>query len=308
MVDLGWIDGKRRRKAATRANRREAVEWLREARQSHEAGALVSRTPTVAEWFVVYVDEHAEARLRPRTLTNYRRTVERHVLPTLGKQRLDKVRPEHLTRLYRDKIAAGLSPATVRYVHAVIRAALGLAVSWGRIPRNVALLVEPPASAHSEITPLTVEDARALLTAAGGARLGARWVVGLSRGLRQGEALGLWWEDVDLAAGVVRVRRQLLRPDKKGAPLTFGPVKSARSRRTLALPGRLAGLLAEHRVKQAVEREAAASWADDRLVFATAAGTPVDHRNDAREFKALCERAGIRRTGCTTCGTPRPRC
>ena len=157
----------------------------------------------------------------------------------------------------------------------------------------MALLVEPPASAHSEITPLTVEDARALLAAAGGVRLGARWVVGLSLGLRQGEALGLRWEDVDLTAGVICVRRQLLRPDKKGAPLTFGPVKSARSRRTLALPGRLAELLAEHRDKQAVEREAAMTWADDRLVFATAKGTPIDHRNDAREFKALCERAGI---------------
>jgi integrase len=56
---------------------------------------------------------------------------------------------------------------------------------------------------------------------------------------------------------------------------------------------RLAELLVEHRDKQAVEREAASSWADDRLVFTTAAGTPVDHRNDAREFKALCERAGI---------------
>lgn len=78
----------------------------------------------------MYLDEHAAARLRPRTLANYRWTVERHVLPALGKLRLDKVRPEHLTRLYRDKVAAGLSPATVRYVHAVIRAALGLAVSW----------------------------------------------------------------------------------------------------------------------------------------------------------------------------------
>ena len=118
-------------------------------------------------------------------------------------------------------------------------------------------------------------------------------MVGLSLGLRQGEALGLWWDDVDLAAGVIRVRRQLLRPDEAGAPLTFGPVKSARSRRTLALPGRLAELLTEHRDKQAAEREAAGGWADARLVFATVAGTPVDHRNDAREFKALCRRAGI---------------
>lgn len=203
------------------------------------------------------------------------------------------MRPEQLTRLYRDKVAAGLSPATVRYLHAVIRAALGLAVRWGRIPRNVALLVEPPAAAHSEVAPLTVDEARLLLTATSGFRLGVRWVVGLSLGLRQGEALGLWWEDVDLPAGVIRVRRQLLRPDEAGAPLTFGPVKSPRSRRTLALPGRLAELLAEHRDEQAAERDAAETWAEPRLVFATSDGTPVDHRNDAREFKALCERAGI---------------
>lgn len=294
MVDLGWIDGKRRRKAATRATRREAVEWLREAQHSHEAGALVSKTPTVAEWFTVYLDEHAAARLRPRTLANYRRDVERHVLPTLGRLQLDKLRPEHLTTLYRLKISTGLSPATVRHIHAVIRAALGLAVRWGRIPRNVALLVEPPASEHSEITPLTVDEARALLIALRGTRSEARWVVGLSLGLRQGEALGLWWEDVDFGDGVLRVRRQLLRPAAKGAALTVGPVKSARSKRTLALPAPLAKLLREHRVRQAAERLAAGGeWADERLVFATSAGTPVDHRNDAREFKALCERAGI---------------
>jgi hypothetical protein len=57
----------------------------------------------------------------------------RHIVPTLGKQRLDRVRPEHLTKLYREKVAVGLSPATVRYVHAVIRAALGL-VRAGRYP------------------------------------------------------------------------------------------------------------------------------------------------------------------------------
>jgi integrase len=293
MVDLGWVDGKRRRKAATRATRREVVEWLREAQQAREAGALISKTPTVGEWFAVYLDEHASARVRPRTLANYRRDVERHVLPTLGRVQLDKLRPEQLTQLYRQKTAAGLSPATVQHVHAVIRAALGLAVRWGRIPRNVALLVDPPASEHSEITPLSVAEARQLLGALKGTRSQARWVVALSLGLRQGEALGLWWEDIDFEAGVLRVRRQLLRPAGKGKPLAVGPLKSARSKRTLALPAPLANLLREHRAHQAAERLAAGGWADERLVFTTSTGTPVDHRNDARDFKALCERAAI---------------
>jgi integrase len=119
-------------------------------------------------------------------------------------------------------------------------------------------------------------------------------VVGLSLGLRQGEVLGLWWEDVDFDGGVLRVRRQLLRPAGKGQPLTTGPVKSARSKRTLALPAPLAKLLREHRARQAADRLAAGgAWPDSNLVFTTSACTPVDHRNDAREFKTLCERAGI---------------
>lgn len=118
-------------------------------------------------------------------------------------------------------------------------------------------------------------------------------MVGLSLGLRQGEAPGLWWEDVDFEGGLLRVRRQLLRPAGKGEPLTTGPVKSARSKRTLAVPAPLAKLLREHRARQAADRLAADAWADTNLVFTTSTGTPVDHRNDARELKALCQRAGI---------------
>ncbi len=57
------------------------------------------------------------------------------------------------------------------------------------------------------------------------------------RGLRQGEALGLWWEDIDLPARVLRVRRALQR--RRGGRLVLAAPKTARSRRTIPLPAQL---------------------------------------------------------------------
>ena len=122
----------------------------------------------------------------------------------------------------------------------------------------------------------------------------ARWLVGLSLGLRQSEALGLWWDDVDLDAGTLRVRRQLTRRRTNGEEIGFGPLKSARSARVLALPPTLVDALRRHRDRQAAERESTASWADPRLVFASTVGGPIDHRNDTRAFKALLIDAKVR--------------
>jgi integrase len=183
----------------------------------------------------------------------------------------------------------------VPLLHANIRRALNVAVKWGLLVRNVALLVDPPPRQHHEVMPLTTDEARAFIAAASGDRLAARWVVGLSLGLRQGETLGLWWEDIDLAQGIVRVRRQLQRDRHSDGTLSFGALKTARSRRTLSLPGPLIRGLEVHRRQQEVERaEARYGWADPRLVFATPLGTPIDPSNDNRAFKRLLARAGLR--------------
>lgn len=81
-----------------------------------------------------------------------------------------------------------------------------------------------------------------------------------------------------------------------GEAPSFGPLKTARSRRTLVLPEPLVASLRRHRERQAAERAAAAKeWGDPRLVFATPIGTPLDPSNDARAFQALLKRAGVRR-------------
>ena len=120
----------------------------------------------------------------------------------------------------------------------------------------------------------------------------ARWLVGLALGLRQGESLGLWWDDIDLNAGLLRVRRALQR--QRGGGLVFTDPKTQRSKRTLPLPAPLLTALRDHQQEQAKEQITAGSlWRGSLCVFTTPVGTPVDPRNDYREFKKLLARAGL---------------
>jgi integrase len=294
-VYFGFIDGKHARRATVRKDKNAAKEWLKATLKEKEQGVLVAKSVTVAAWFDRYLIEVAQPKLRASTYANYRRFFDLHLRPALGTVKLGKLEPQHLARLYQAKLNDGLSPASVRYLHAVIRRGLNMAVRWGLVARNVATLVDPPSLPFHEVAPLNLEEARTLLTAARGDRMEARWVVGLSLGLRQGEVLGLWWEDIDLVAGVLRVRRQLLARRKVNDELTFGPLKGGRSSRVLSLPPSVAEILLDHRDRQDRERaECGQPWGDERLVFTTRDGRPVDHWNDYRAFKNLLVRANVR--------------
>jgi hypothetical protein len=83
------------------------------------------------------------------------------------------------------------------------------AVKWGLIARNAAALVDPPRVRRPETKSLTFDQARSLLEAVRGDRLEALYTVALTIGLRQGEALGLHWQDVDLGARTLTVRTTL---------------------------------------------------------------------------------------------------
>ena len=150
-----------------------------------------------------------------------------------------------------DQIAAGIPPRSVAHHRAVLRNALNVAMRWGLIGRNVATLADAPPVPEREVRALGPADARALLAAVEGDRLEGLFTVGLAVGLRQSEALGLRWDDIDMGAASLRVQRTLQRVDGK---YCFLEPKTARSRRTLALPQPLVGALRQHRARQRRER------------------------------------------------------
>lgn len=116
------------------------------------------------------------------------------------------------------------------------------------------------------------------------------FVLMLGCGLRVGETLALRWSDVDLEFGSLTVRRKVRR--HKGQ-LVFGEPKSARSRRTLVMPGIVIGHLRRHRAAQREQRLAAVVWKDEDLVVTTTIGTVVDQRNLWRRWETIREALGL---------------
>jgi integrase len=170
---------------------------------------------------------------------------------------------------------------------------LGQAEKWGLVSRNVAKLVDVPRVKRVEINPYSPPEARAFVEAIKGDRLEALFYLALALGVRQGEALGLSWGDIDLDAQELTVRTALQRIDGE---FRLVEPKSAASRRNLALADSVVEILKAHRTRQLEERlQSGSYWQDTALVFTTPTGGPLSDGHVRRRFYKILAGAGLRR-------------
>ncbi len=288
-------EGQRDRRHVSAAKRAEVVRKVRALEQQRDSGIAqaAGRAPTVAEWLGHWLDTIAIRKVRASTLQGYRGRVSTRIVPALGHHRLDRLQPEHLEAWYLELEDEGLAPATILQLHRILSRTLKVAMQRGKIARNVCSLVDAPSLRRDEVVPFSATEARSLLAAARGLRNEARWSVALALGLRQGEALALRWEDIDLDSGTLTVKRSMQRLVGKG--LVFDEPKSRASRRAIMLPNGLRDALRAHRAAQLEERLAAGSeWQENGLLFAQVNGRPIDPGSDWKSWKALLALAGVR--------------
>ena len=290
-VDLGWQDGKRRRKTLYGRTKREVQDKLRETLHRTEKGLPpIPEQETVGAFLRRWL-EIVRGKVRPRTHKSYEQVVRIHLEPGIGRVRLAKLTPLDVSAWFESRHAAGVGGRTIHYARAVLRAALNHALKWELVSRNVASLTDPPRYRAREIAPLTPEQTRKFLAAVAGHRLEALFTVAVGLGLRLGEALGLPWDAVNLDAGTLAVRQTL---ERAGKQPRFGEPKSARGRRTITLPRIVTAALRKHRKRQLQERLISGErWNDSGLVFTTETGAPLDGCNINRTFKAVLRRAGL---------------
>lgn len=283
---------KGRRKHFLGKDREEVAKQLTAAKKSRDDGvpAIVERQ-SVRQFMQSWL-EAARPSLRERTWIRYEQYVRLQINPSVGNVALTKLSPQHLQKLYAERLAAGSSPTTVHHLHATIHRALRQAVRWNLVVRSVADLVDPPRDAHFEITTLSPAQARTLLATADGNRLEALFVLALTTGMRQGELLGLRWRDVDFDRGSLQVRGSLQR---LGGALVVTSPKTDRSQRQVTLAPIAVTALRRHRALQAQERlRLGAAWQGDDLVFTNEIGRPIDSAALARlAFRPLLQRAGL---------------
>jgi integrase len=298
-VNLGRnAEGKRETTARTFRVKADAARWLAATLKESNDGEFVKPSDKLLD---VYLNEWADTwpKVRPTTLAQYKQMVALYVTPTVGSVRLSALTTTHLQKLYNGLTERGLSPRTVRYVHAVLRQALSRAVKEKLLARNPALDTEPPRQTRKEMDVLDAEQAGKLLAAAEGQRFGALFVLLLTTGMRPSEALALKWSGVK--GPVVAVQRSLTRP-RKGSGWELTKPKNDASDRRVTLPALAVAALQRLKSAQAAERlKAGASWQDNGLVFTTAQGTPLELRNVRRHFKQLCEAAKVPTVRLYTC-------
>jgi len=171
--------------------------------------------------------------------------------------------------------------------------ALKQAVADGLIPRNAASSVKPPKPQKKEVRPLNREQVQALFDVVSGERLEPLYVLAITAGLREGELLGLKWEDLDLEAGTLQVRRSL---SEARSGRSFEAPKSGKGR-SIRLTQRAVSALRKHRKRQLEERmKLAGLWQEHGLVFPSQVGMPIEGRNLNRSFKRHLDRAGLPRS------------
>jgi integrase len=289
-------DGRRRYVSAK--TKTEARRTLRQAMADADRGLIFDADNLkVGEYLDRWLADSVSDTVKATTFERYVQITRLHLKPTLGRVKLKALTPAHVRSLYREKLEAGSSARTVRYVHTTLHKALKQAVMDGLIPRNATEAVKPPQPSREEMHPLTPEQAKLLLQVAHetGDRLEALYVLAIHAGLRQGELLGLKWDDVDLDDGSLQVRRTL--SITKNGPVFTSP-KTTGSRRSVKLTNNATEALKSHLKRQLAEIDRVGSlWSPgdaDGLIFASETGEPLDRRAVTKlKFKPLLKQAGL---------------
>src|SRR5215210_7828249 len=285
--------GKRRYVSAKRKG--DAEKALRQAMADADRGLVFDADNLkVGEYLDRWLADSVSDTVKATTFERYEQITRLHLKPCLARLKLKALTPAHVRGLYREKLEAGSSARTVRYIHTTLHKALKQAVMDGLIPRNATEAVKPPQPTREEMHPLTPEEAKLLRQVAHdtGDRLEALYVLAIHTGLRQGELLGLKWDDVDLDDGSLQVRRTL--SITKNGPVFTSP-KTTGSRRSVKLTQRAIEALRSHLDRQLAEIDRVGSlWRESGLIFASETGEPLDRRTVTNmKFKPLLKRAGL---------------
>lgn len=286
--------GKPLRKYVSATTRSDVAKKLKILQRQFDDGLLPTDGHiTLIVLFERWSDDVMRHQVAESTLRNYMTIARLHILPTLGHKKLVDLHVNDVDRLLSLKRDSGLAPSTVRRIRVVLAQCLSQAMRWGFVFRNVASMSRAPKSVRGEGRTLSPDQARHLLATLKGHHNEALYSLMLCTGLRRGEALGLMWPDLDRDTGVIRVARQLKR---ETTGLVTSDTKTFRSRRALNLPSHLLDVLLNHEQRQQRERERRGSrWSDTEFIFTTSIGTPIDPRNLHREFRRICDLAGLGR-------------
>ena len=295
--------GKRKQQwISVKGTKKDAEKRLSELLTQLDTGTFMKPgKTTLGEFLERWLKDYVRANLAPRTAEGYESIARQHLIPRLGNITLIQLKPSHLQRYYSETLSKGrcdgkgttLSPQTVRHHHTALHKALETAVEWGLLSRNVADAVRPPHVDRTDMKVWGENEVTQFLETAKSTPYYALFYTALFTGMRRSELLALRWQDVDSIVGQVYVSRSM--HQLKDRSFVFRPPKTAKGRRTVALPPSVVLVLNEHRKKQDLERVLLGiPLADDALVFGNIEGKPLRPNSVTRAWTSLASHAGLK--------------
>jgi integrase len=257
---------KQTRKTFTHEKRKECQIWLNERLNEKNKDILVSPDKiTVEEWLGYWLDKYKKPNIKSTTYENYKIIIDTHLIPTIGKIKLQSLQTTDLQSLYAKKIKDGKSPRIVEYIHTLIHGALKQALKENKIPKNVSEFCEIPKVERKEMLTLSAEEIKQLLSANKEHRLYALLMLELGTGLRRSELLALHWRHIDLDKGLLSVEGSLGVTKEQG--VFYQTPKTKSSVRTFPLPQSAIDELKCYREKQLAYIASHKDYQDKDIVF-----------------------------------------
>ncbi len=303
VLDMGKdsTTGKRRQSWVTvKGNKHAAEKKLTELLHQAENGILQRPGKlTVGDYLTQWLRDYCQPNLSPNSTQTYAWFIERHISPAIGNIPLTQLRPEHLQRLYSDKLTTGrrdgrggLSNRSVRYIHVTLHKALKGAVKMGMLARNPVDAVEIPKIQRHEMRTMSETDLHIFLEYAKSTQYYPLFYLALFTGMRRSELLALRWCDVDLLLCQLSVSRSLHQLHNR--EFIIRQPKTEKGRRLIALSPSTVQVLREHRDRQLQNRQALGiQLNDDDLVFCQYDGKPLLPDSITRAWHHLAKRTGL---------------
>jgi integrase len=268
------------------------------------ATTTLSSATTIAELAAWWLSTVASLRVRPSSLGKYVDRVER-ITAWLGDVRVGRLRPEQVAT-WQSELLASLSAGTVADSRATFRSILNEAVHLDLISTNPIDRVRPPTVRAKPRRALSAAEARSLVAAAAGDRLGAAVALLFVQGWRVSEVLGLAWSDLDLGASTATVSRASVYAD--GIGMMLGPPKTEGSKgRHLLTPVVVEFLLRRRRIQDEERLRAGPQWQQLNyegrpidLVFTTITGGLLLRQAVTKAVAMAARAAGLDPTGLGT--------
>lgn len=250
---------------------------------------------TVSQWMEEWVTDFCANRVKPTTLAAYRAVIKNHINPAIGAIEIQAIRGTHIQRIYNTMTSNGLTGKTVKNAGAVLHKAFSVALKQGLIAANPCDAAELPKVVQKPIKPLTDGEIPLFLNAIDGHPFRNGYALCLFAGLREGECLGLSWDNVDFENRRITVCQQLQKSKTESGRYYIANSTKNGKTRVIAPPDITFDYLRDEYRQQAERKlKAGKAWNNPHnLCFTTETGRYILPEIFRRSFKKIV--AGIGR-------------